>query len=477
MKRWLLPLLILAACGRSEDEGPIRVSVIGGPPTLVDPNRKAPDATQSVLLGAVAEGLVSYDETGRVAPALAQRWIVTSDGLSAIFRLRDVSWPEGSQISTDEVTRRLRAMLASPSRNPLRTAFDSIEELNPTTPEVIEFRLRTPRPPLLELLAQPEAVMLSRTLQSTGPYMITGRTGDTVTLAPRQIKGRGAPYDVRLTGESAAKAILRFRDGGSDLVLGGTYLHWPLLPIAEVRDRSIRFDPVDGLFGLAVAKQEGFLANAANREVLGMAIDRDAILAEIGAPGWLGVLTVLPQRFRSNADPAMPPWTRFDLPGRIVEARRRMAMWREAYPNEPIQVRLYLPVGPGSNLIYGRLAADWRAVGIETVRTSAEDADLRLVDQVAPAGSAVWYLNGVACPSPTACSRDAVEALISARAAESLTERGTQLAVADRAIAGSGLWIPLARPLRWSLVSPRLNLFRENARARHPLSLLRRPRR
>jgi oligopeptide transport system substrate-binding protein len=34
--------------------------------------------------------------------------------------------------------------------------------------------------------------------------------------------------------------------------------------------------------------------------------------------------------------------------------------------------------------------------------------------------------------------------------------------------------VPLAKPLRWSLVSPQLNLFRENARAWHPLHLLRR---
>ena len=46
MKRWLLPLLILTACSGSDDQGPIRVSVIGGPPYLVDPNREAPDQTE-----------------------------------------------------------------------------------------------------------------------------------------------------------------------------------------------------------------------------------------------------------------------------------------------------------------------------------------------------------------------------------------------------------------------------------------------
>jgi oligopeptide transport system substrate-binding protein len=478
MKRWLVPLLMLAACGRSDDEGPVRVSVIGGPPTLVDPNRKPPDPSQRVLLGAVAEGLVGYNENGQIAPALAQRWIVTSDGLSAIFRLREVAWPDGKEIGTTEVARRLRAMLAPSSRNPLRDAFDSIDELNPTTPEVIEFRLRTPRPPLLELLAQPEAVMLSRSLQGTGAYMIAGREGNTIALTPR-VKAEAeappsAPYSVSLTGERAAKAIIRFRDGGTDLVLGGTFLHWPMLLIADVQENAIRFDPANGLFGLSVQKSDGFLSEAANREVLAMVIDRDAMLAAFNAPGWLGVLSVLPERYRSAANPALPLWARFDLAGRVEEARRRVAQWRAANPDEPIQLKLYLPDGPGSTLLYGRLAADWRRIGIETIRTGAADADLRLVDQVAPAGSAVWYLNAVACPSRAACSAEAVTALNAARAADSLAERGAQLAIADRLIADSGLWVPLARPLRWSLVSPHLNLFRENARAWHPLHLLRR---
>ena len=68
-----------------------------------------------------------------------------------------------------------------------------------------------------------------------------------------------------------------------------------------------------------------------------------------------------------------------------------------------------------------------------------------------------------------------MEALDRARNAQSLAERGAQLAIADRTLADSGLYIPIARPLRWSLVSPRLTLFKENRRAWHPLTALVRP--
>jgi oligopeptide transport system substrate-binding protein len=476
MTRWL-PLALAAlmpGCGELGETGPVRVSVIGGPPTLVDPNRKAPDATQRVLLGAIGESLVSYDETGQIAPGLAQRWIVTSDGLSAIFRLRREEWPGGGTITSTDAARRVRAMLAPTSRNPLRPAFDSIEEINPTTPEVIEFRLVTPRPPLLELLAQPEAVILSRKLEGTGAFKIVSRDRATLRLEPRVPPAEGdAPAfpPVALTGERAAKAIARFKAGESDLVLGGTYLDWPLVAVAEPPARALRFDTADGLFGLVVQRAEGFLADPSNRQVLGMAIDRDALLQAFDAPGWLGLLRVLPQRYRSAEDPAFPSWAAMDITGRVAEAQRRTALWQASNPG-PIRIGVHLPDGPGSTLVFARLAADWRRVGIEAVRAAAADADLRLVDRIAPAGSALWYLDQLACPAATACSEEAQTALQAVRASTSLFERGTQLAIADRAIAESGLYVPLARPLRWSLVAQRLNLFRENARAYHPLDRL-----
>ena len=478
MRRWLLPLLMLTACSRADDEGPIRVSVIGGPPVLVDPNRTAPGPTERVLLGAVAETLVTYDENGQITPALAQRWVVTSDGLSEIFRLRRAIWPNGKEVTSDEIARRARAIIAPNSRNPLRDAFDSIEEINPTTPDVIEFRLTTPRPPLLELLAQPEASILSRAMLTSGPYQLASRSGAAATLTPRAKPADGeAPLPtIRLTGERAAKAIVRFTEGESALVLGGTYRDWPMIGIAQPQKRAVRLDPAEGLFGLSFHKTDGFLADPLNRQVLGMAVNRDAILAAFDAPGWLGVLTVLPRRYRSAADPAYPPWAVYDLTGRIAEARRRVEAWQGMRPG-PLRIRIYLPEGPGSTLLYGRLAADWRQIGIEAVRSGEREADLHLVDLVAPAGSALWYLTTLACPSPDACSEETVAALDRARDAQSLLERGIQLATADRALAASGLYIPIARPLRWSLVSPRLTLFKENARAWHPLTALIRPRR
>ncbi|PKP63081.1 MAG: peptide ABC transporter substrate-binding protein, partial [Alphaproteobacteria bacterium HGW-Alphaproteobacteria-9] len=58
------------------------------------------------------EGLVALDPAGQVVPAMAERWIVTDDGMSYIFRLRDSTWPDGEEITATEVRRLLRDALA-----------------------------------------------------------------------------------------------------------------------------------------------------------------------------------------------------------------------------------------------------------------------------------------------------------------------------------------------------------------------------
>lgn len=97
------------------------------------------------------------------------------------------------------------------------------------------------------------------------------------------------------------------------------------------------------------------------------------------------------------------------------------------------------------------------------------EADLRLIDEVAPYDSARWYL-ATACVT---CSDDAQAALTAARDAPTIAERSTHIAEADAALAADVAFIPIASPLRWSLVSLRLQQWQGNPRAWHPLNRLR----
>ena len=79
--------LLLASCGGPE-KGKTDVTVIGDPPTLVDPAMGPLTEPQAVLLANAAQGLVRFDASGQIVPGLAERWNVTDDGLSMSFGCR-----------------------------------------------------------------------------------------------------------------------------------------------------------------------------------------------------------------------------------------------------------------------------------------------------------------------------------------------------------------------------------------------------
>ena len=84
----LLAAFVLATLGCSQsDDGTVNATIIGPTPRLIDPAGGALRLGDAVLLAAVAQGLVRFDARGDIEPGLAERWNVSVDGLSYIFRL------------------------------------------------------------------------------------------------------------------------------------------------------------------------------------------------------------------------------------------------------------------------------------------------------------------------------------------------------------------------------------------------------
>ena len=450
------------------------VSAIGEPPHVADARRTLLDTPSRLLIDSTAQGLVRFDAAGQIEPGLAERWIVIDGGMSYIFRLREGDWGDGTPVTAEQVVAILKRQIASASRNPLAPFLTAIDEIVVMTPQVIEVRLARPRPDLLKLFAQPELGLL-RTLPpgGSGPFRVATR-GRAPLLRPAFDPNQADPEDqratkpeedVRLIGERAARAIARFANRDSDLVTGGSFVDWPLLATATIAPANVRVDPAAGLFGLAIVRRDGFLAEAANREAVAEAIDRTALTAAI-APAWDPADRILPDILDSAALPQVPAWTLLTQDERRIAARQRIAAWSGG----PVTLRIALPAGPGATLLYAQVAASLIAVGIIPQRVAADaDADLALIDAVAPYDSARWYL-ATAC---VVCGETAQAAIDAAREAPTLAERAQRIAAADAAMNADVAFIPLARPLRWSLVSPRLQQWQPNTRAWHPLNRLR----
>jgi len=466
-----LAAALLAGCGGA-DGGPVDVTAIGGPPRLANPNLQPLDPPSAFLIEAVAQGLVRFDAAGEIEPALAQSWIVSDDGLRYTFRLRRTEWPGGGRVTAQQVAARLKASFSRASRNRLKPVLGAIGDVVAMTDEVLEISLLGPRPNLLQLLAHPElAIILDG--RGTGPYRIADSEGPALRLElPRgdDEEAEDDAPDILLRGQGTARAVARFVEGRTDLVLGGDAGGLPILRAADVAAAAVRYDQASGQFGLAFAAREGPLADPAVRRALSMAVDRQAIAAALQVPRPSVRTSLVSPGVHDLPNPAQPDWA-----GAPQEARRQAAaqaiaaLGLEARPG----IRVAMPEGPGYRIIFAHLRRDWRLIGVDAVavRWNAP-AELRFVDAVAPANLASWYLRHFTCEASAVCDAEADRALLAARTAARTGERIAQFQIADRILSELTPFIPITAPVRWSLVSQRLTGFRPSPFARHPAANL-----
>lgn len=466
----LAALLLVPGCEEAET-GPIAVSAIGAPPRLVNPNREPLDAASAFLVDAAAQGLVRFDAAGQIEPALAQRWIASDDGLRYTFRLARAQWRNGDRITAEQVVARLKAAKSGASRNPVKPLLGAIDEVVAMTDDVLEISLKSSRPNFLQLLAQPELAVI-RNGEGSGPYTAARQPDGSVLLAlpaPDDEEDEApAPAEERpaivLRGERATLAIARFDEKVADLVLGGRLGELPTALAAEPGN-ALLFDPAAGLFGLAFMRADGPLARTDVRQALSMAIDRPAIVAALRVPGLQPRETLLPFGIEGLPRPAAPAWTASPLALRREAAAQTIAA---AKKDEPVRVTVALPDGPGYRLLFAHLRRDWATIGVEARQVrSGQPADLRLVDEVARVALASWYLRHFTCEANPVCDPAADEMMAAARIAPTPANRRGLLANADRILADTASFIPIATPVRWSLVSPRLTGFRPNPFAHH----------
>ena len=470
----LIPALALApgAC-RPRPEGTVNVVVIGSEPKLRDPSQGPLDEADAILLQNIAQGLVRFDASGNIVTGLAERWNVSDDGLSYIFRISATNWPDGKKINAQQVARLLKRQIAQRSRNPLKDALGAVEDVVAMTDRVIEIRLAAPRPNLLPLLAQPEFAILRDGRLGTGPFAYSSAPDGRALHLTRDVTA-GDDEAVRreqvvLASESTGAAIAGFVAGKSDLVLGGTFADLPFVQNAKVPRGSLRFDPASGLFGLVPARRGGGLDDPEVRRLLSQAIDRDGVIAALGIPNLASRATVLEPGLDGIGTPVVPAWTGTALADRLP-ALQEQANQMFGVADRPT-IRIALPESQGADLLLRELTLDWSRLGFKVERArSAAAADFVLIDEVAPSASAAWFVRHFRCGVVAVCDPETDQLLDSARLSQVPAQRYALLAQAAARIDDQQLFIPITAPIRWSLVAKRIQGFAGNRFARHTLT-------
>ena len=250
------------------------------------------DAASLIATRQVFETLVEIDSaTSRIGPGLASSWLMTNDGASWTFTLRDgVVFHDGHQLDAAAVvasfergriarTSAYRALFGDPSE---------IQSIRAVDPRTVRFDLRAPFGPFLAHLAAPQAAV-ARVTAGTGPFTVSASAlapDGTLTLTRNDIywrrdaSGKQLPY---LDGvvfrpvRDATSRLAELRAGRVDAALD--------LPIAQAS--SARSDPSlvvsprkdAALASLGIDALAPPFDRAEVRRAVAMAVNRNALAA------------------------------------------------------------------------------------------------------------------------------------------------------------------------------------------------------
>ncbi|MFN7399970.1 MAG: ABC transporter substrate-binding protein, partial [Sandaracinobacter sp.] len=162
----LLPILsalvLLGACqGGDSEEQPLQVDAVGQ------------RAQRMLVADSISEGLTARDAAGQVVPGLAQSWRVSDDGLSIVFRLRAANFVGGRPTRAADAVASIQRAMAGKAGPQVRDLLRGVDGVSAPLDNVVEIRLSTPQPELLELLATPAlAVRRSGTRETAGAFLI-----------------------------------------------------------------------------------------------------------------------------------------------------------------------------------------------------------------------------------------------------------------------------------------------------------------
>ena len=154
-------VLALAAGGAFAERTDITIGMQLEPPNL-DPTGGAAAAIDEVVYANVFEGLTRYQADGSIAPALAESWTISEDGLTYTFVLHSgVKFHDGTDLTADDVKFSLDRARAEDSTNAQKALFAGIEEVTVVDATTVAVKLSQPNGGFLTNMAWGDAVIVA----------------------------------------------------------------------------------------------------------------------------------------------------------------------------------------------------------------------------------------------------------------------------------------------------------------------------
>jgi oligopeptide transport system substrate-binding protein len=362
----LLALVTLCGCSRARTGGSaggaahgqaILLRGLGAEPDSLDPQKARADEAQRVLRD-ICEGLTTLDRSGGVAPGIAARWEVSSDGKTYTFHLRhDAKWSSGQPVVAADFVAGLRRLVDPDTASQYAEVVDVIvnagdivaghkppESLGVSAPDpdTVIVSLSSPAPYLPALLSHPstcpvdpvalvndkEAYARPGNLPSDGPFILSQWVhGSYIHLTRNRnywndaaTRLDGVKYLIT-TDENAELTLYRADQLDVTDVIPRAQYEWIRSHLAD----QLHIAPQLGVYFYGFNLQRApFNSDAKVRRALALVIDREKLAqlvlrsGELPAYGWVppGVADYAPQS---------PDYRSQSSAQRLAEARKLYA--------------------------------------------------------------------------------------------------------------------------------------------------------
>jgi len=121
--------------------GMLKEGIIGNP-KFANPILAQTDADRDIV-ALTFVGLMRHDKNGELANALAEKVDISDDGLTYKVTLRNAAWPDGTQITSNDVAFTMRMAKNPQIQSPRRANWEGVE-VEKTDEQTVQFRLKKP---------------------------------------------------------------------------------------------------------------------------------------------------------------------------------------------------------------------------------------------------------------------------------------------------------------------------------------------
>ncbi len=141
---------------------------LSGNPDTLDPHKTSGTLTFQTLKS-VYDTLAEPDQTGKIVPALAEKWVISPDGKTWTFTLRrGVVFHNGDRLTSKDVKATFERVKNKSTASPNAHAFASITSIETPDNSTVVLKLSAPSAPLLGSLASGWGAILPKRLIDNG---------------------------------------------------------------------------------------------------------------------------------------------------------------------------------------------------------------------------------------------------------------------------------------------------------------------